>query len=85
MYQIKPLEWHKHQDINGFYAAPEDLKWRYSIIVRKNKKVEFALLDQYFEYAPGFPQFYNSVAEAQEKAAEHYIKLLENFILQESA
>jgi hypothetical protein len=85
MYQIKPLEWHKYQDINGVYAAPEDLKWRYSIIVRKDGKIEFALLDQYFEYAANFPQFYSSILEAQEIAAKHYMSLLESFILPKSA
>src|SRR6185437_16289837 len=53
------------------YAAPEDLKWRYSIIVHKNGNVEFALLDQYFEYASDSPQFYTSILAAQEKAAQH--------------
>jgi|GEM_PF-6864424 len=81
MYQIKPLEWHKHQDIDGVYAAPEDLKWRYSIIVHKNGNVEFALLDQYFEYASDSPQFYTSILAAQEKAAQHYVSLLKSFIV----
>ncbi len=85
MYQIKPLEWHKYKDINGVYAAPEDLKWRYSVIVHKDGKVEFALLDQYYEYAEDFPQFYSSIPEAQEIATRHYKSLLESFILQKSA
>ncbi|MCC2644885.1 MAG: hypothetical protein K0R49_1294 [Burkholderiales bacterium] len=81
MYELKTLEWHKYQDIDGVYAAPEDLKWRYSIIVHENGKVEFALLDSYFEYAANYPQFYTSVVTAQKKAVEHYISVLKNFIL----
>lgn len=81
MYQFKPLEWHKYQDIDGVYSAPENLKWRYSIIVHKEGQIEFALLDQYFEYAADSPQFCPSILSAQEKAAEHYVSLLENLII----
>lgn len=80
MYQVKPLIWRAHKDMDGIYAAPQGLKWRYSIIVHQDGKVEFALLDQKFEYASGFPQFCISVSMAQKKAAKHYALLLERFI-----
>lgn len=80
MMHFKPLKWVTHKDMDGTYAVIEGLKWRYSIIVHKNEKVEFALLDANFEYISGFPKFCSSIHEAQEKATKHYISLLQNLV-----
>lgn len=83
MTQFKPLKWHTHNDLDGVYATLEGLKWRYSILVHRKEKVELALLDADFEYISGFPKFCKSIPEAQEKAADHYNLLLQNFIVKE--
>ena len=83
MSNFKELKWYPQQigKLNGLYAEHEGLKWRYSILVHKNERIEFALLDSYYEYAPGFPVQCSSIAEAQAKAANHYELLLKQLII----
>ena len=83
MIQFKPLEWREHKDLEGVYATLHGIKWRYSILVHKEEKIELALLDEDYEYVSGFPKFCTSIPEAQKEAANHYNSLLQNFITKE--
>jgi hypothetical protein len=82
MYKFRSLEWHPYlfEELNGVYAEPLNLKWHYSIIKHAENKVEFAILDSHYEYAPGFPKICKSVTAAQAMADKHYASLLEHHL-----
>lgn len=80
MQKFKQLEWKPQEYLKGFYSEPAGLQWRYSIIEHVSGKIEFALLDAYYEYAPSFPKICKSIAEAQEMAKEHYSTVLEQHL-----
>lgn len=82
MFKFRSLEWHPYlyEEFNGVYAEPSDLKWHYSIIEHEKNKVEFAILDNNHEYAPGFPKICNSITTAQAMADKHYLSLLEHHL-----
>jgi len=81
MNQFKQLQWYPHEELEGFYAEPNGLKWRYSIIVNKGGLIKFAVLDSNYEYADGFPKNCITVEEAKEQATKHYLSLLKQFII----
>lgn len=78
--QIKQLQWKKHNELNGIYATTNALKWSYSILITDDNGIKLALLDSYFEYAPGYPMIYSSIIDAQNAADQHYKSLLSELI-----
>jgi hypothetical protein len=80
MYKFKSLEWYKLEQQDGICAEPIGLEWKYSIVTLENGQIEFAVLDAGYEYTQGFPAFCNSVAQAKEHAAKHYLSFVAQFV-----
>jgi hypothetical protein len=80
MYKLKSLQWKQHEKFNCIYAEPYGLAWKYYITTLKNGAIEFALLNNNYEYEFGFPEIYSSINEAQEKALQHYLSTIEQLV-----
>lgn len=83
MYKSKQLEWYPHEDdLNGIYAQPDIIKWSYSILVHKDGQIQLGILDNNYEYMPGFPEICSSITDAKHKAATHYTDSINQLIEQ---